>query len=402
MERIITPSHFKKFLVLLGFLFLLGTFLPKIVSDNGEKNLYVHQASAFIHGHLNIDQNLQDVAVYNGQYYVPFPPFPALLLLPVVAVFGVSSTKVMVIGLILSVVNIFLLLKILKRLEIDGKYIYWIVAAFFLGTAYWSSLLRSSSVWFFAHIVAVTCMFLALNEVLWKGRGLLAGLFLGMAFLSRQMSIYAIFFLFIVLIDRNSLKPLKWKTSNILAFFFSLGLCISLYLLFNWIRFYNIFDTGYSYISLPDFLNERVAKYGLFSPVYIPFNFLYMFIEGFHIDFSSATHLAGIAMDPFGTSITFASPFVFFAFWAKWKYKLLWGAWISISLMIIHTLLYYNNGYVQANTQRFTLDFLPIIIILVALSIKSIPENLWKVSVVYSIILNVIALLIVFLGTMGF
>jgi len=70
--------------------------------------------------------------------------------------------------------------------------------------------------------------------------------------------------------------------------------------------------------------------------------------------------------------------------------------------MIIHTLLYYNNGYVQANTQRFSLDFLPIIIILVALSIKSIPENLWKASVVYSIILNVLALSIVFLGTMGF
>jgi len=146
MKRIITSAHFKKIFFLLGFIFLLGSYLPKIISDSGEKNLYVHQASAFIHGHLNIDQNLQDVAVFKDQYYVPFPPFPALLLLPVVGVFGVSSTKVMLISLILSVLNIFLLLKILKRLEIDPKYIYWIVAAFFLGTAYWSSSLRSSSV----------------------------------------------------------------------------------------------------------------------------------------------------------------------------------------------------------------------------------------------------------------
>lgn len=69
MERIITLAHFKKFLILLGFLFLLGIYLPKIVSDSGEKNLYVHQASAFMHGHLNIDQNLQDVAVYKSKYY---------------------------------------------------------------------------------------------------------------------------------------------------------------------------------------------------------------------------------------------------------------------------------------------------------------------------------------------
>jgi 4-amino-4-deoxy-L-arabinose transferase-like glycosyltransferase len=402
MERIITSVHFKKFLILLGFIFLLGSYLPKIISDSGEKNLYVHQASAFIHGHLNIDQNLQDVAVYKSKFYVPFPPFPAVLLLPLVAVFGVSSTKVMFVSLILSVLSIFFLLKILKRLEIDSQYIVWIVAAFFLGTAYWSSSLRSSSVWFFAHIVAVTCMLVAINEVLWKGRGLLAGLFLGLAFLSRQMSIYAIFFLLILLIDRSSLKSFKWKVSNLLGFFFSLVLCVSLYLLFNWIRFDNIFNTGYSYIPLPGFLYERVARYGLFSPAYIPFNLLYMFIQGFHVEFSSATYLSSIAMDPFGTSITFASPFVFFAFWAKWKNKLLWGAWISISLMIFHTLLYYNNGYVQANAQRFTLDFLPIIIILVAFSLKSIPETIWKASVIYSIILNVLALSIIFLGTMGF
>jgi hypothetical protein len=388
--------------LLLAFLIILGSLYPKLSSDSGEKNLYVHQADAFLQGRFDISQHHQDVAIYKGRFYAPFPPFPAFLLLPIVAIFGVASTKVMFISVILSILNVILMMQILKKLDIDPKYIPWIVASFFLGTAYWSSVLRSSTVWFFAHIVSVTCMFLAINEVLGKGRGILAGLFLGFAFLSRQLSIYSIFFLFVALMAKPSFSTSKRNLGNVLGFTISLGFCIGVYLIFNWIRFDNIFDTGYSYISLPGFLKERVEKFGLFHLAYVPFNFIYMFLQGFHLDFSSSTYLSGIIMDPFGTSITFASPFVFIAFLAKWRSSLLLAAWISISLSLVHMLLYYNNGYVQANAQRFSLDFLPILILLVALGINRIPESLWKSAIIYSITLNVIAQSLVFLGKIGF
>lgn len=171
-------------------LIILGSFIPTIISDSGEKNLYVQQANAFLQGRLDIDQHYHDVAIYKGRYYVPFPPFPALLLLPFVAMLGVNLTKVMFVSIILSVLSVIILMHILRKLNIDPKYIPWIVVSFILGTAYWSTALRSSSVWFFAHIVAVTFILLAINEVFGKGRGMLAGLFLGFAFLSRQLYIY--------------------------------------------------------------------------------------------------------------------------------------------------------------------------------------------------------------------
>jgi 4-amino-4-deoxy-L-arabinose transferase-like glycosyltransferase len=402
MKKFLGSKYFKIFFWSLASLIILGSLYPKINADSGEKNLYVYQADAFLHGQLDITQYHQDVAIYNGRIYVPFPPFPALLLLPFVAILGVASTKVMFVSIALSILSVFLLMQILKKLDIDLKYIPWIVASFFLGTGYWSAVLRSSSVWFFAHVVSVTCMFLAINEAFGKGRGLLIGFFLGLAFLSRQLSIYFIFFLFAVLLVKPSSNTRKLNISNVLGFVVVLGFCISVYLVFNWMRFENIFDTGYSYISLPGFLKERVEKYGMFNIVYVPFNFLYMFLQGFHVEFSSPTYLSGISMDPFGTAITFASPFVFFAFFAKWKKSLLLAAWFSVGLSLTHMLLYYNNGYVQANTQRFSLDFLPVLILLIGLGIKRIPEYLWKSAIIYSIALNVFALTFVFLGMRGY
>lgn len=202
--------------------------------------------------------------------------------------------------------------------------------------------------------------------------------------------------------NKSTTDSLKLKIRKVLGFLLSLSFCISLYLVFNWIRFDNAFDTGYSYLSLPEIFRNRVEKYGLFNPAYIQFNFIYMFLQGFHVEFSPPTYLSGITMDPFGTSITFASPFVFIALLAKWKKKLLWAAWVSIGLTLLHMLLYYTNGYVQANSQRFTLDFFPIIILLVALGLHRIPESIWKGAIIYSVLLNFIALVFVFLEKTGF
>jgi hypothetical protein len=58
-------------------------------------------------------------------------------------------------------------------------------------------------------------------------------------------------------------------------------------------------------------------------------------------------------------------------------------------LAIIHMLLFHNNGYAQINCQRFSLDFLPILVILVALGTQRAGDRLWKVLSACSILLNV-------------
>jgi hypothetical protein len=139
-------------------------------------------------------------------------------------------------------------------------------------------------------------------------------------------------------------------------------------------------------------MQARVSKYGLFHPAYLLFNFIYMFLQGPHFQFTPPALLTvGYGeIDQFGTSITFASPFVFFAVKAKWQKGVLCAAWISIVVALIHAMCYYTNGWGQMNTQRFTMDFMPILILLVALGIQHVTPLLWKAAIAYAIILNVI------------
>lgn len=375
--------------------------LGKIFENNGLNNLYTFQAQAFLHGKLNIEEDLSnlpaEVALSGGKYYNIFPPFPTLILLPFVAVFGMAGVKISLLSFLIGLLSCYLLYNILQQLEMDSTRSLWVLAAFMLGTAYWQTLRHSDGVWMFAQVVSVCCIFLAIHEALGKGRGMLAGLFLGAAFLSRQLSIYSSIFIIVLLWQNpNSQK----KTANVLGFLAVFGLCLLSYVAFNYAQF-GAFDTGYAKMVLKgvapnEFGGEMYQKYGLFNIAYLPFNAAYMFLQGFHIDFNAGKQI--IDLDPYGTSLIAASPFIFAALFARTERAKLWAAWLSILLALVHMLLYFNNGFIQFNAQRFTLDFMPVLIVLVALGLKNAGDDLSKMikgAIIYSILLNTITLVLV-------
>jgi hypothetical protein len=354
-------------------------------------NLYTLQAEAFLQGRVSVPPHHYDVAVYRGRSYVPFPPLPALLLLPTTALFGTTPLQVIFLGLVLTGLNAFLLWRILQRLEVASSTSPWLIAAFFLGSAYWLAVVKFSETYFVAHLAAIAGMLWAIHEVLGRGRGLLVGLFLGAAFLSRQMSLYILPFVLAALWTRAG-QTTRQRLANLVALALPLGTSLAAYLLFNWVRFGSPLDTGYAYIPLEGFLKDRVARYGLFNPVYVPSNLVHMFLQGFHIRFDSPDFLGAVQMDSFGTSLTFASPFVFLAFWARWQKPLLLTAWLATAITLIHTMFYYNNGWIQANAQRFTLDFLPLLIVLIGLGATRAWGPGWKAAVALAVFLNTVAL----------
>ena len=225
----------------------------------------------------------------------------------------------------------------------------------------------------------------------------MAGLFLGLAFLSRQLSIYSAIFVFVLLWNNPNASK---NTTNLFGFLAIFGICLFSYIGFNYAQF-GAFEAGYAKMvvaSTAPFggFGELFYKYGLFNTVYLPFNAIYMFIQGFHVDFNANKQI--IAFDPYGTSLVAASPFILIAFFAKMERSKLYAAWLSITLALIHMLLYFTNGFIQYNTQRYTLDFLPIMIILVALGLKNVSNDLSKVikgAIIYSILLNTIALTLI-------
>jgi len=377
----------------LGLLAALGSLYYPVIKHSGKSNNYVLLADSILHGRLDSEEYFHDMAIYKGKYYVGFPPFPALILVPFVAVLGVSHTKAVLVSLMLTLLNIVILKRILQKLDISLSNAKWIIIAFIFGTPYWLAVVKSTWVQsFFGHIIAVTCILLAINEALGKSRWYLIGLYAGMAFLSRQLCIYSLILFGCLWWNNTNSFTFGARMKSALSFSSVFAVSIVIYLILNWLRFDNIFDTGYSHLELSGFLKERVDEFGLFNPAYVLFNLTYMFFQGPHIVFGGGDNLVYRGLDRFGTSLTFASPFVFVALAARWNKKLLTAAWVTIALSIIHMLFYHGNGWVQINAQRYTLDFFPILIILVALGTKYVPGLLWKSMVVYSVVMNSIAL----------
>ncbi len=377
--------------VFLASMLITAVFEHVLAAEYGIENLYTHQADAFLQGRLNVPEKVHDVAIYKGQYFVTFPPFPAVLLMPFEALF--AQVSVTLIATILTLISGLVLSAILETLKLERALRLWLLLAFFLGTGYWNSAIESYDVWSYAHIVSVTFMLLAIKEALKSGHGLVAGLFLGSAFLSRQLSIYSAIFIFAVLLVNANNASRASKVRSTLGFGVALGACIGVYLLFNYARFGDPFDTGYAYLELGSYLGPRLEQYGLFNLAYVPFNLIYMFFQGPHIEFGGSVAPQGV--DLAGTSITFASPFLYLAFLAKGNRWIRIGAWLTIGFALTHMMLYYNNGWQQVNAQRFTLDFLPVLIVLVALAAKSIDKRrpLLYWSIVYSVLLNAVMLL---------
>ncbi len=219
---------------------VLYDFYRHLREDTGANNLHAVQADAFLHGRIELDRQLQDAAIYKGKIYSYAPPFPAFLLVPVVAVFGVNATNPFAVKLALTVLNVFLLRGVFRRLGTDSSDSWWLTAAFLGGSAYWF-VLTAEGVWWFSQVVAVTCMLFALRAALAEVRGTLfvalralaVGLLLGCALLSRQMYLYSGVFLLVLLWTRDG-PALLLRLLGAGIFSTAVAAMIGVYLWFNW------------------------------------------------------------------------------------------------------------------------------------------------------------------------
>ncbi len=373
---------------------LIDSLIAQVRGPCCEHNMFVQQAVAFLQGRLDLPHRLHDVAIHDGLYYMPFPPLPALLLVPVVAVLGAQATNTVILGILLTGMSIMLFRRILARLQLANTTVRYTLLAFFFGTVYWFALIWSDTVWFTAHVVATLMLFLALDEALGKQRAALAGLYLGGALLTRQLTIAAAPLLAALLWDGAQDESLGTRWRHMMLFALPIAACGLAYLGLNVLRFGNPLDTGYGRLALQGFLRTRFETYGLFSIRYLPVNLYYLLIEGFHLEFTDPMHMGGMRRYPFGVSLLSASPFVVLSLRARWKPHLLAAAWVSILLGMIPSLMYYNNGWVQFGGQRFALDYLPMLMLLVALGAERSPSWLYRGMTIYALVLNVLGLVV--------
>lgn len=174
-------------LLLAGAAALLWLAFHQLPSTSGRANLYVWQADAWLRGRTDLSFKFIDVALWKGHAYVPFPPFPSLLVLPLVALLGVPKSSTLPVTFVLTLVSAGALWRLGERLGLGREPRWWLIAAMLLGTGYANTLLFGDTVWFFAHVVSFCSLLLAVTESLGRQRGWLLGLLIGASFLSRQI-----------------------------------------------------------------------------------------------------------------------------------------------------------------------------------------------------------------------
>ncbi len=377
------------------WLFIFGVFtlanIPAILNDWGNTNLSVMLGDAFLHGRTTIPHYFIDVSVFENKFFSPFPPFPALLTIPFTVLFGAENVNSVALCTVMSFVSIYCLVQIINKTNVPNEYRFWIIFGYLFGTGYWYTLITSHHVSGFNHVTSTALLLLAIVEVFNKKRAWLIALLVGCSFLSRQMTVfYSIFFVLYFFFFTEGKK----KYQDIVVYSITLLPFIGIYMIYNYYRFHNPLDTGYEYLEFIPVFKARVQDHGLFSIHYIPYNLYHLLIKGPNILFKGDEMADISGIDRVGTSLLIASPFVLVALKAKCDPYLKFCLWAAILAVMIGGLMYFNNGADQINTQRFSLDFLPLMVLLIGYGCSSIPKWLFRNLVIFSFLLNVFSFFI--------
>lgn len=391
------PSKLTKTALILAVLFLVA-FLVYWTTGEGHPtvyNYYVRLADAFLHGRLYLLDNpswLNELVPNpsGAGFYVVYPPLPAFIMTPLVALFGTTLNQTLV-GLFFAAATVplaFLVARDASKKPTDNppanrKTYIWFAALFGFGTIFWY-LASLGSVWLIAQVIATFFMFLALHESFNKNRPLLVGLLVGAAYWCRLPTILGIFFFAGLTItkqqDTNWIGKFKSALPALTKMAIGVGAFVIANFIYNYLRFGTIFDVGYWMI--PGVLDEPWFRYGHFSLLNIPNN-LIPFFTGLPLLTSTAPY---VQFPMSGLAIWFTTPAFVFALKAKVKDYV--NVWSWIAILCIAAVIFTNVATGWGFGYRYAMDFYPFLFIL---TVRGMGSNLkWyhKLLIILGIIVN--------------
>lgn len=394
--------------VLIGYALLVIIFLLiwpfKHISAGGEH--YVFLARNLVHGSLNVD-NLPsaygDNVNWQGHNYLPFGPVPALLIVPFLPLINLGIPMVLI-GYLFTAVNVGVFYRALKLVGVTDERRWWTTLLYFGGTVYLSITLVGIST-FFAHIVATLFLLLAICEILGSRRLLLVGLFLGLAAGARLTAAFSLpFFVWILWTDSRSSSigvpddAAESTRQSALAFVEKLGvlmcsLAVPLLLLgvYNYARFGTPTESGFGRADLYREGLERARSVGLFSLKHIPKNLFMMLLQGPQpVGGADSPVLRFPYIEPskWGMGLFFTSPALLYIFRARMANPVVQACWLAVLTTLIPILTYYGIGYVQFG-YRYSLDFMPFLMLLAGLAFPEHMPLRARVLVGISVMINV-------------
>ena len=382
--------------VLIGaFLFFLLAFIVYFITQPAVAdpfNYFIYLADALLDGRLYLRDTpfyFEELIISEGRSYTIYPPMPAVLLVPFVAVWGLSFSQVFA-SILLASVNVSLIYILFRRLGASLEKQVWMTLLFAFGTIHWYTA-TIGSVWYLAHIVSLFFLLLALIETFGKRRVFLIGLLLGASYWSRIPTVLTMPFFIVMLSDLwlpgQSSEPFfkRFKLSPLLGLLLGVGVFVCLNFLYNYLRFGSPFDVAYSMHTITE-AKAKVSPWfdkGLFSLSYMRHH-LYTFLLHPPALVESWPY---VVPSKAGLSVFITTPAFIFAFAAGIRNKLSLACWLAIIPTALLIFTKSGTGWTQFG-YRYALDFYPFLLLL---TFKGIPDKLrWyhKLLIILSILVN--------------
>lgn len=363
-------------LLFAGSLAVYALFSGSLLAHQSLAPQFVYQAFGFLHGELAVPRppNLNDWVFEGGRWFVSFPPFPAVLMMPFVAIFGLSFNDV-AFTLVFAALNVPLLYRLLRRHdEVEGatrppREHAALALLYGFGTLAFSCGIRGE-VWFTAETVGVTLTLLYLHCALRARRPLLAGLLVACAAITRApLAFSAAFFVLEALfapgpVEWNRLfAPRRWRAAAPKLLWYGGAICAVAVpmALANEARFGSFTEFGHAHLYA-NRVNQQIQQYGLFN---------YAFLErNLHAAFTRlpeiALHPLHIGFDGEGMSLFVTTPLFLYLLWPLQKPRLHRALWLTTALVAVPGFFYQNSGWFQFGF-RFSVDYTPYLFFLLSI-----------------------------------
>ncbi len=395
-------------------------------------NHYALLADAWLHGRHHLAGSppsyagMNDFALFEGQWHISFPPFPALLMVPLVWLSGSPENFrdgqfiVWLAGIGPAV--LFLVLEKLRRTarsersEVENIRL---ALLFAFGSVYFFSAVQGT-VWFAAHVVGVGLAALFVLFALDAERPALAGAMLGCMFLTRTTTILvgAFFALEAIriayvragvaegepsralptegpLLDRAGAVLAGVDRARLVRLVISFSVPVLVALAFaSWLnqsRFHNPAPWAFGHEYLQVGWKTRIDRWGLFSFHFLPRNLAVMLgslpwkpvpteprvpIELLGMTF----HVPHYVISGHGLALWWTTPLYLWLVRPK-KVDFLWGAAALAALgPAIMNLLYQNSGWFQFG-YRFSNDYAVFLFVLLAISRPRFSRAFWAAAI---------------------
>jgi hypothetical protein len=312
---------------------------------------------------------MNDFSRFEDKWYVPFPSFPALLLVPLVLVAGsaenVADGRFFLFLAGIAPAVLFLALEKLARRgrsERSERENATLALLFAFGSVYFFSAVQGT-VWYAAHVVAAGLAAFYLLFALDAERPLLAGAMLALGFATRTPLLFAVpLFLFelvrvclpdgAALAPRAALRALDRPrfVKAFALFVLPIALVFALTLVLNAARFGDPFEVGYRYLEVA--WRARIEKWGLFSYHYLGRNLGVVltslpWVGDADVPFRVSAH---------GLALWVTTPMYLWLLWPKRTLAPHLALATTAIAVALPSLFYQNSGWVQFG-YRFSNDY---------------------------------------------